>query len=131
VTRPDSPHDDSETSGLTAADESPARRVEILRERARGMFTARLTDEQIDRAIMYSDADVRLEIWRYVLEFRAASQQVPVHSSDRTDVTADDVVAERARRIAAGEPAGYKALARHFKTSPTTIRRRLGRINNK
>ena len=104
---------------------------EILRERARGMVAAGMTDEQIDRAIMYSDADVRLEIWNHVLEFRAAARMAPGRAPVRDDVTTDEILAERTRRAAAGEPTGYEALARHFMTSSSTIRRRLGRIGKK
>jgi hypothetical protein len=42
------------------------------------------------------------------------------------DATAANVRAERDRRRSAGEPHGYKALAKAFVVSPTTIRRRLG-----
>jgi hypothetical protein len=43
------------------------------------------------------------------------------------DATPDNVRAERARRLAAGEPYGYGALAKVFVLSKTTIRRRLGK----
>jgi hypothetical protein len=41
------------------------------------------------------------------------------------------VRAELDRRIAAGEPHGYDALARHFQCSDATIRRRLGVLDAK
>jgi hypothetical protein len=41
------------------------------------------------------------------------------------DVTAATVKAEKKRRIAAGEDASNKALAKHFHVSPPTIGRRL------
>jgi hypothetical protein len=44
------------------------------------------------------------------------------------EVSPANVRAERDRRIAAGEPHGYKALATHFMTSIGTIRRRLGKL---
>jgi DNA-binding GntR family transcriptional regulator len=101
---------------------------EILRERARAMVAAGMTDQQVDQAIMYSDAAVRLEIWRYVLECRTAAPPAARGSTGRDDVPADEVMAELSRRAAAGAPTSYGALARHFHVSPTTIRRRLGKI---
>jgi hypothetical protein len=43
-------------------------------------------------------------------------------------VPAEAVRAEKRRRIEAGEPSGYDALARHFGVSPSTIRRRLSKL---
>jgi hypothetical protein len=62
-----------------------------------------------------------LQQQRVLREWLAASRGVA-----RDDVTAEAVRAERARRIEAGEPSGYDALAEHFHCDASTIRRRLG-----
>jgi hypothetical protein len=96
-----------------------------LRARARRYVDERLDDDEIAQKIRYDDESWRDVIWTYVEEFRAELVEQP---NARLDLTPEEVRAERARRSAAGEDAGYDSLARHFHVHPTTIRRRLGKL---
>jgi hypothetical protein len=57
---------------------------------------------------------------------RAAYREYLQERSQAGRPTREQVMAERARRMAAGEHYGYPALGKHFHVSPTTIRRILG-----